>query len=119
MQNKLIHNVTPIRSGVNLGVAVLLVAGLSMFTMSANAYVAKTETVKAKVDPYLLERKNGVQRVYASLEQQAEQACRRNGNPTLLDKRLSKMCAKNLLNDFVKNLNDERVTAYHVRAIAR
>ena len=119
MQNKLTSNLTPIRSGVNLAVAVLLVAGLSMVIIPASASVPANDIVKAKVNPYLLERENGVQRVYVSLEKQAAQACRSGDRASLRKTQLSTECTANLLNDFVLDLNDARVTAYHSRAIAQ
>jgi len=117
MQNKLINTVQRAHNRVNAFTMIACIATIGLASAPAQASPSSPETVTTRVDGYLLKSENGAQRVYDKLSNRAESACTTNGRQTLVERRISNACTTNLLNDFVVDLNDARVTAYHQRAI--
>lgn len=118
MQNKLTNTVHRPRNKVNAFAMVACIAAIGFASVPAQANIVSADTVTTRIDGYLLNSENGAQRVYKKLSKRAQNACTSSGHQTLHDRRINDACAAGLLNDFVVDLNDARVTAYHQRALA-
>lgn len=117
MQNKLTNTVHRPLNRVNAFALTACIAVMGLAAVPAQANIASSDTVTTRVDGYLLASENGAQRVYTKLSKSAENACTTRGHQTLRDRRENAACTADLLNDFVVDLNDAGVTAYHQRAI--
>jgi len=118
MQNKLTNTVRRPLNRVNVFTLTACIAVMGFASVPAQASIASSGTVSTHIDSYLLNSENGAQRVYEKLGKRAEKSCTTSGHQTLLERRTSAVCTTNLLNDFVADLNDARVTAYHQSALA-
>jgi UrcA family protein len=118
MQNKLTTIVRRPLNKVNVFALTASVAVLGLTSVPVQAKIASTDTITTSIDGYLLTSEAGAQRVYAKLSKIAENSCDSGGHQTLLDRRVNRACTVNLLNDFIVDLGDARVTAYHQRATA-
>jgi len=119
MQNKLTNTVQRRRNGVNAFTLVACIAAVGFTSVSAQAYIAKETSITTQVDSYLLKSDKGAQRVYKQLANRAKQACRNGGRQTLLSRRMTDECAANLLNTFVLDLDNVRVTTFHQRVLSK
>lgn len=117
MQNKLTNTVRRPLNRVNVFTLTACIAVMGLASVPAQANVTPTDTVTTLVESDLLNTKNGAKRVYDKLERRADRACKTRGPQSLRDRVLGETCATDLLNDFVVNLNDERVTAVHQKTV--
>lgn len=112
MLNQYTQNNIFSRAGVKTTCLAILMAGLAA-PVSANAAIPNLDTVQITINADDLERERGVERVYTKLKKTAERACQTRGRQTLRTAELAASCSANLLNDFVSDLDDQRVTAFH------
>ncbi len=119
MQNKLTNTVHWTRNRVNAFTLATCIAVMGFASAPAYANTRVSDTVTTRIDSYLLNSDNGARRIYKKLSKRAKNACKTSGHQTLHDRRVNDACADGLLNDFVVDLNDARVTAYHQTSIAK
>ena len=106
------ENSTNTPSRVKLLAAAVLTAGLAFSAFPANAYIPRDDQVSIRVSSVDLETQNGIQRVYEYMTQEATNACDFSGM-SLKERRIEKKCTADLLEDFVLDLNDKRLTDFH------
>ena len=101
-------------SAKSLIAAAFISAGVAL-SAPAYAMVGPNDIVTTTIDVRDLETDRGVKHVYKSLERRAESACYTVGAKSLNDRNAEKTCAEDLLIDFVLNVDNERLSAYHVK----
>lgn len=104
---------TSTRIGVNAVMTAAIALGLGMSAVPANAYIPRGDEVKISFNIDDLSQPNGVERVYEMMTKEAARACKTDGHRSLEVKRLTEMCTADLINDFVVDLNDTRLSRYH------
>ena len=95
-----------------LSIAVLA-AGTLAATLPAQAAIGTSYKVETRVKVIDLETEQGLIRVYEQLKETAEKECRVDRAKGLSDRRMAKICAENLLDDFVNSVDDLRLTRLH------
>jgi|GEM_PF-3219315 len=90
-----------------------IIVGLVGLAAPVYAFSGATEAVSVKVDIAEIESDRGVARIYEQLRSEAESACVANGVRPLSVKRIEASCTQDLLNDFVGDLNNTRLSDYH------
>ncbi len=119
MHIKTDHNSTSPRSRVNTLLAAVLITGLSIAAVPAMASTTGIDTVKVRIQAYELAADDATVRVYNKLSTTAERSCATAGRTTLVTKRQDEACTASLLSQFVRDLNNPGVTAYHQQATAQ
>jgi len=95
-----------------LSVTALLSGGIAL-SMPAEAISNQVDTITTKIDIRDLETDYGIAKIYAALERRAESACYTAGVKGLSIRNADKICAEDLLVDFVQDVGDDRLTRYH------
>ena len=90
-----------------------------MAVAPAMANTLGKNTVEVRIQVYELTADNGTARVYNKLSSKATRSCATQGRPTLSTKRQNKACAVSLLDQFVRDLNNQAVSDYHQRATSQ
>lgn len=93
--------------------AIAFLAGGIAVTVPAVAITTSADIVTTTIDVRDLETDHGVARIYKTLERRAKAACWSTGAKSIRTRVLEKDCAKDLLIDFVQNVDDARLTNYH------
>ena len=106
------------RSRVNILAATVMTAGLVLSALPANAYIPRDSQISIRVNPVDLETEAGIQRVYEYMTHEAAAACETAGRTTLNTKKADAVCAVDLLDDFVADLNDKRLIDFHQSQIS-
>lgn len=84
--------------------------------MTASATFYTDNTVETRIKKSDLKTDIGIQKVYRQLEQTAKSKCNVTGQTILANQRSSNLCKAGLLDDFVKNINHERLSQFHKNA---
>lgn len=82
-------------------------------TMPAHAITGQTEEVSVKIDARDLVTDRGVERVYKTLAKKAENACETPGTRGVADSAAEKACARQLLGEFIENVDSAKLTSYY------
>ena len=78
------------------------------------AYAGTSDAVSVQINKADLMSEAGTQRIYYRLKQKAETACQANeGRVSIKQKVAADKCAVRLINGFVTQLNNQRMTAFH------
>ena len=95
----------------------LMLGALCALTLTVGAIPASAQinatTVNVRIMKYELSTKNGVSRVYKRLEKKARTSCETPGQKALSVRTADQKCATKLLDSFVADLANPRVTKYH------
>ena len=83
------------------------------FAVAPAAFAAPSDTVRVKIDMRYLETDWGVEKVYKTLSHKAERACSVKFPRGLAMQKYERDCMSDLLDDFIKNADHERLTTYH------
>ncbi len=118
MQNKLVNTVHLTRKSVNTFTLIACITAMGFASVPAYAINGQSDTFTTIVQNNLLKNEKGAERIYVKLSETAKNACMIIGSRSLSDRRQSKACTSDLLNDFIVDLNDSRVTAFHERVLA-
>jgi len=90
----------------------LLIGGTFAITTPALASPV-VDTVTTTIDQRDLATDYGVERVYKALERKAEDSCDYSRRITLAAKRFEDECTRQLLEDFVFDIDNSALTQYH------
>jgi len=93
--------------------ATVLISGGIALAAPAYAISTQADQVITKIDLRDLETDYGVAKVYAALERRAKNACSTPGAKSIGTRIVDRNCTKNLLIDFVEDVDDARLTVYH------
>lgn len=103
---------------VKTHITAVLVGGLMLTGVSAQALMPSQNTVDVRIDLRDLATERGVANVYKQMTRRAKTVCAVSSQRILTDKRAAKTCATDILAEFVTELDDERITAYHKKTVA-
>ena len=106
MKTHLLHSIKALA-------ATALIGGGVALTAPAYAISPQSDTVTTTIDVRDLKTDYGIAKVYESLERRAETACATAGIKGLSAKNSEKICAEDLLIDFVQDVGHDRLTQYH------
>ena len=81
------------------------------------AFAAPSTDISVKIDTRYLETGWGVEKVYKTLIYKAKSACSMSGTSGVSNRKIERDCMSNLLDDFIKNADHEKLTAYHANAV--
>ena len=95
--------------------AILLATSGTMIAPAAVA--ASVHDVSVEIDTRYLETGWGVEKVYKTLIYKAKSACSMSGTSGVSNRKIERDCMSNLLDDFIKNADHEKLTAYHANAV--
>ena len=91
----------------------LIAGGAFALTTPALANPA-ADIVTTTIDKRDLATEYGVERVYNALSRKAETSCERAGLVPMSIKRAEQACTRQLLEDFVSDVDNTSLTRYHV-----
>jgi len=104
---------THILNSVKALTATALISGGMALSAPAYAINAQGDKVTTKIDLRDLETDRGITRVYEALARRAKNACTTRGAKPIANRIAEKACTENLLIDFVQDVGNDRLTAYH------
>lgn len=88
--------------------------GAAMSTAIAPAaFATPADDVSVEFDTRYLETDWGVEKIYNTLSNRAESACSRGSAIDISSRRLERDCMTDLLDDFIKSANHEKLTTLH------
>lgn len=122
MHNKRTFNVNNSRFSVKASLATVMAAGLMFSALPAQAMGANNSRVSIVVNTQDLKTDAGIAKIYQAMTIKAQTSCEEagflNASPTrmtsLHEKHINKRCSAKLLSSFIRDLGDERLSAYHV-----
>lgn len=122
MHNKRTLNVNNSRFSVKASLATVMAAGALFTALPAQAMVPNNSRVSIVVKTQDLETDAGIAKVYQEMTAKAQASCGEvgflNASPTrmtsLHEKYINKRCSVKLLSSFIRDLGNERLSAYHV-----
>ncbi|MEP3890689.1 MAG: UrcA family protein [Hellea sp.] len=82
-------------------------------TTSAHAISPQSEEVSVKIDARDLVTERGVERVYNTLARKAERACETTGTRGIAESSVEKLCARQLLSEFIADVDSVKLTSYY------
>jgi UrcA family protein len=85
----------------------------AVITIPAHAISPQTEEVSVKIDARDLVTERGVERVYKTLAKKAKTSCETSGTRGIADKSTEKLCAEELLREFVEDADNVKLTSYY------
>ena len=85
----------------------------AMMTTQAHAISPQAEEVSVKIDARDLVTKRGVERVYNRLAKKAKSSCYTPGRRGISDTAADKECARQLLSEFIKDVDSAKLTSYY------
>lgn len=109
LENTLFQSFTRVKSQI----AAVCVASVMWAAVPLQASATQGEHVSVRVDISQIDQQDGVATVYTQLTQEAQMACTPEGFQSLIIKKISEKCTKNLLNDFIVDLDIASLTSYH------
>lgn len=86
---------------------------IAAMTMPAHAISPQAEEVSVKIDARDLVTDRGIERVYKTLAKKAENACETPGTRGIADSVAEKACARQLLGEFIANVDSVKLTSYY------
>lgn len=97
-----------------LTVAALMTGGIAI-TTPAYAINTQADIITTKIDLRDLKTERGVERIYKSLSRRADSACKTPGPKPIENRVAENKCAKNLLIEFVQDVDNPRLTKYYIK----
>ena len=82
------------------------------------AFAAPSDDVSVTIDTRYLETDWGVEKVYNILSSKAESACVSGSSRSISARKFENDCTSDLLDDFIQDLDDEKLTSYHSNMIS-
>ncbi len=82
-------------------------------TIPANAAIPKADRVETRVRVVDLQTEDGLNRVYDQLLRQAEKECAPVRRTILSERQIAEACTADLLNDFIVDIGNEKLTRIH------
>jgi len=80
------------------------------------AFATTTDEVRVEIETRYLLTDWGVEKVYENLTNKAEKICDTGSADNISNRKYERDCMADLLNDFIKNANHEKLTLYHLSA---
>jgi UrcA family protein len=86
-------------------------------TIAPAAFASTFDEVSVEIDARYLETDWGVEKVYKSLSRTAQNACDTGGTRDISARKYERDCRIDLLNDFIKSADHEKLTTYHASVV--
>lgn len=83
-------------------------------TIAPAAFATPADEVRVVIDTRYLETDWGVEKIYKSLSRTAKNACDTGSTHDISARKYERDCMTDLLDDFIKSANHEKLTTYHV-----
>lgn len=93
--------------------AIAIAAAAVGCALAPAAFATSSNDVSVSVDTRYLETDWGVEKVYDVLSNKAESACDTSPSRDLRARKFERDCMSDLLDDFIKSADHEKLTAYH------
>ena len=77
------------------------------------AFATPADDISVEIDTRYFETDWGVEKVYTTLSNKAQSACRRGSAIDISSRRFERDCMTDLLDDFIKSADHEKLTALH------
>lgn len=77
------------------------------------AFASTSDDITVTIDSRYLTTDWGVEKVYTTLTNKAESACDAGHVRDIAARRFARDCMSDLLDDFIANVDDEKLTVYH------
>lgn len=106
MKTQLLHSVKAMT-------VMAVISGAIAINGSAAAITTQSDIVTTTIDIRDLETDRGLAKIYKSLTRRAKKACTASGAKSVSTRVAEQTCTKNLLIEFVQNVDDVRLTRYH------
>ena len=82
-------------------------------TMAPAAFAAPADDISVQIDTRYLETDWGVEKIYEALSNKAKSACNTGSSKVIASRGFERDCMNDLLEDFIKSADHEKLTAYH------
>lgn len=77
------------------------------------AFAVSSTEISVEIDTRYLETDWGVEKIYTTLSNKAENACSTGNSRDISARKFERDCMTDLLNDFIKNAGHAKLTTYH------